>query len=731
MDIWKVKKRQYKSAHMKKIVWLIVLIILGNLEILAQSWTASNMISTSGSFTEITAKLSLEGDILAYGYFNGTLFSSDGISTRSNGKRDYYLIKFLPDGNVDWMKNFGSTSSEYTTGGMTLDSLSNIYISGGFQGSIKISETDSILSQGAHDMFLMKIDTAGEILWAKNAGTGQTLQAATALEIDPSGDLILAGIFQDSIQIYNQETLYAENNVSDYFYGKFDTTAGDLEWIKQAKSLHKLGGSIEHILTTSHSYLFTGNYYDSIGFESDTIISFNDEADIQLISTDIDGNISWINRIRGARGEYSQSLVEENEGNVYISGSFESDTLLVDSRNQIPIEIPGSNGSRDIFIAKYNAFGALEWFQTAGGKGEEDTYNMEMVNGKILVSGHFSDTLNWGASQLVSSGLKDIDMFVGEIYTDGRFIDARQYNGNGLSNDQSRGVFHSTDRTFNLMRTNSDTIVIGDDIYDSDGASYILILGIIECQRISIDKVTTLDVSTCFGDSTGSIHVYVTGGYGEPYQYSFDNGITYVDDAYLDNLSVGDYKIVVSDKENCSQSGNMETINQPEPLMVELVSSSGTTSEMDGEIVVAASGGSAPYIYTLQPGGVDQSVGTFSIAPGEEGLYLVEVTDAQNCGPVSTDTIGIFVLSDGLDLSEYGVKLYPNPTSGVITLEMPFNGAEATLEVLSLMGQVMMSHQVYSAGGVINETVDLSNLSKGMYMIRVEGQTLRSGVVVN
>ncbi len=290
--------------------------------------------------------------MLAYGYFNGTLFSSDSISTTSNGKRDYYLIKFLPDGSVDWMKNFGGADSEYTSGGMTLDSLGNIYISGGFQGSIKISTLDSLHSQGSYDMFLYKLEATGEIVWARNAGTGQTLQASTALEIDPFGDLIFAGIFQDSIQIYDQEILYAENNVSDYFYGKFGSTAGDLKWIKQAKSLNKLSGSIDHILTTSDSYLFTGNYNDSIAFGSDTLISFTDKSDIHLISTDIDGNISWINRIRGAKGEYSQSLVEENEGNVYISGSFESDTLLVDSTDSNPIRIPGSNGIQGYFYCE-------------------------------------------------------------------------------------------------------------------------------------------------------------------------------------------------------------------------------------------------------------------------------------------------------------------------------------------------------------------------------------------
>ena len=66
-----------------------------------------------------------------------------------------------------------------------------------------------------------------------------------------------------------------------------------------------------------------------------------------------------------------------------------------------------------------------------------------------------------------------------------------------------------------------------------------------------------------------------------------------------------------------------------------------------------------------------------------------------------------------------------------MTLEMPYVAMEATLEVLSLSGQVMISRQVYSSGGVIRETINVSDLAKGMYMLRIGGQTLRSGIVVN
>ncbi|MFO7934532.1 MAG: T9SS type A sorting domain-containing protein, partial [Bacteroidales bacterium] len=100
---------------------------------------------------------------------------------------------------------------------------------------------------------------------------------------------------------------------------------------------------------------------------------------------------------------------------------------------------------------------------------------------------------------------------------------------------------------------------------------------------------------------------------------------------------------------------------------------------------------------------------------------------------VKTDSIDImdFYGVGFEDLSELKVRIFPNPASGMITLEMPLEEAECTLEVLSLTGQVIMSRQVYSTGGVLRETIDVSDLSKGMYMLRVDGKTLRSGIVVN
>ena len=203
------------------------------------------------------------------------------------------------------------------------------------------------------------------------------------------------------------------------------------------------------------------------------------------------------------------------------------------------------------------------------------------------------------------------------------------------------------------MRTNSDRIGIGDSIYFSDGISYHMILGVIACYPISIDNAIPTDVTTCYGDSTGSIQVSASGGFGAPWNYSIDDGDTYQEDLTLfPDLPAGEYQVKVYDSEGCTQTGPVLTINEPEELLINVVSTADVTPKTEGHIEVEASGGSFPYTYTLQPNGTLQGFGTFGIS--DTGSYVVEVNDAKGCGPVSTDTI--IILDGCLPISIEGVN---------------------------------------------------------------------------
>ncbi len=130
-----------------------------------------------------------------------------------------------------------------------------------------------------------------------------------------------------------------------------------------------------------------------------------------------------------------------------------------------------------------------------------------------------------------------------------------------------------------------------------------MILGVIGCLPISVDNTIPTNVTGCYGDSTGSIQVVASGGFGTPWQYSIDNGLSYTASAYYPDLPAGDYQVVVIDAENCTQIGPLITLTQPDTLLANFVSKEdilhhtdwrGDEQVTDGSLVVTASGGTSP-----------------------------------------------------------------------------------------------------------------------------------------
>ena len=135
----------------------------------------------------------------------------------------------------------------------------------------------------------------------------------------------------------------------------------------------------------------------------------------------------------------------------------------------------------------------------------------------------------------------------------------------------------------------------------------------------------------CFGDSSGTAQVSVTGGNGN---------ITYNWQPYGGNsntatgLANGTYTCTVTDAANCTST---QTINITSPSSINSTVSSTPAScgLADGSVSVSASGGTGGYTYNWQPGSQNNSTVTGLSA----GIYTVTITDQNNC--VTTDTVQI------------------------------------------------------------------------------------------
>ncbi len=234
----------------------------------------------------------------------------------------------------------------------------------------------------------------------------------------------------------------------------------------------------------------------------------------------------------------------------------------------------------------------------------------------------------------------------------------------------------------------------------------------------------------CHGDSGSIEFMGATGGYGG-YSYSITETPAFSKDTIYESLPGGQYLIRVSDDSLCLSMPIDTMLTEPDSLVLVSVATENFKDGMAGSIEVVVSGGTAPYVYTILPDSTEQESGTFNFDADELGTYLVQIDDANLCGPVKTDSITIVDATGIAGYSFPEASVYPNPASNRITIEMPVEGSRCRIEVLSMQGQVVMQQERAANGGLLHTELELSHLARGMYMLRIDNKMLRSGLVLH
>ncbi|WP_437780842.1 hypothetical protein [Sorangium sp. So ce1097] len=93
-----------------------------------------------------------------------------------------------------WARGFGGPG---TDNGLSIasDATGNYYVTGSFQGTVDFG-AGPLTSAGGQDVFLLKLDPSGTLLWSKRFGTLHT-EIGGAVTVDGNGDVLLAGRYDD------------------------------------------------------------------------------------------------------------------------------------------------------------------------------------------------------------------------------------------------------------------------------------------------------------------------------------------------------------------------------------------------------------------------------------------------------------------------------------------------------------------------------------------------------
>ncbi len=282
------------------------------------------------------------------GYTSATL--TIGSTTLTNaGSYDFFIAKYNNLGNAIWAKSGGSNSDDYSTSVIS-DAIGNVYMTGYFMSPNITFGSTTLNNAGNFDMFIVKYDNNGNVLWASRAGSTNE-ERGNAVSLDAAGNVYLGGWFYSPAITIGTTLLNNTSTLSnDLFLIKYDSN-GNVIWAKSA------GGNqfdeLTSIVTNANGNTFiTGGYSSpSLLFSgSDTLINNSSTGnwDVFIAKYDVNGNVVWAKSIGGISIEVACSITVDTLEDIYTVGYFQSPSVVFDSTTLIKSGL----SSNDMYFAK-------------------------------------------------------------------------------------------------------------------------------------------------------------------------------------------------------------------------------------------------------------------------------------------------------------------------------------------------------------------------------------------
>ncbi|WP_426278852.1 T9SS type A sorting domain-containing protein [Chryseobacterium sp. S-02] len=300
----------------------------------------------------------------------GRTQSNDGDVTGYHGSvySDFWIVKLDPNGNIQWQKSIGGNSEDVA---YSIKQTSD----GGYIVAGESSSTDGDavghLPYNNTDLWIVKINNAGDIQWQKSFGGYNSELAFDAKQTSDGGYIVAGATDSNSGDV---TLLYGEY---DYWVLKLDST-GNLQWQKT------FGGSgtdnAQSVIQTSDGgYMVAGFSRSGNGLVHDHYGNLYTN-DAWIIKLDASGNIIW-KKSKGGTGNDVANFIKEMPDGGYVFAGYSSSDDGDAAGNP--------TGSANFWIVKINNNGNVIWQKSMGGSlGDFGQSMSQTLDGGFVMTGY-------------------------------------------------------------------------------------------------------------------------------------------------------------------------------------------------------------------------------------------------------------------------------------------------------------------------------------------------------
>ncbi len=551
----------------------------------------------------------------------------------------------------DWQKCMGGSLQDIPGSILRLNDGNVIVLS-----NVDSHDGDISFNHGSTDIWLSKIDSAGNILWKKSIG-GSSIDIGTDISELPNGNLIISG--------YTSST---DGDIPTN-KGNFDALLICLDNTGQIRWTRVYGGS-KVDLTYSHAQTADGGFILGGGtYSGDDDVSFNHgDQDFWILKTDSSGNLLWEETSGGNDVDVCYSLTKDGNGNIYACGTTNStngsfsnhgsydvyvvrcnqngnviwnktyggsnyetaQSIIVDSRQNIVLggytrssdgDVHSNYGYGDSWVLQLNGSGTIIREKTFGGTGGDDLFSIieTMDGGYLLTSGSTSNNID------IKNALGQEDIWL--LKTDASLAKEWSYNYGGSGNDRPVDVLQNADGGFLVTGYTFSSDL---DVTGQHGTGDIWLLNL-TCKVPS--AFFSSDPEVCLGDI---ITLLDSSTYSSQANWFLNNVVySYGDSAQLNFTSAGYYQVGLN-VQTCYYSSDYFNSITVRDCNLPVVNFNAQTTSVcaNGQVTFNDASTGANTWQWLFPGGTPSTSALRNpvISYSQPGVYNVMLTVTNNHG---------------------------------------------------------------------------------------------------
>ncbi len=395
----------------------------------------------------------------------------------------------------------------------------------------------------------------------------------------------------------------------------------------------------------------------------------------------------------GADGVYSVKLITTND--------YGADTLIKNNYITVNLVQPPVTSydticvGDDVTLAA-SGNGALFWY------GQQYDGDLLHVGDSLTIAAPTNTTTYYveersSADTIYKVGPTNKDFSTGDNYT---------FDGNGLLFDVYKTILLKSFkvyaqgggvRTFELLTGVGGELIAQKEVYVPDGESRVEVNFVVEAGNQYFIKLS------------GSVNLFRNDG-GATFPFTIPDVVSITETNVAADGFPGYYYFFYDWRV-------MEVGNCPSKRMPAQVSVGDIPAKPEIEMVdstLQTTDGVAHYQW-FKDGSPIENSDTSNYKPVSSGIYKVEVSNELGCSSVS-DNFGFYVVSAPLIANTY-FNVFPNPNDGAFTISFKQHIPGCTIKIHNLSGQEVYTKKLAEYTG--NVEVDISNFSKGVYIIQV------------